>query len=92
MYERTLLKKRVRIAEVEVSAYTCENRKIVTRQAHAYVNLLLAIRGQAIKDNALKDWEIYWLCSPEMMGVWSYLQAAVEQSQQDTANKVAVYS
>ena len=42
----------------------------------AYISLLLAVRSQAIKDDALDDWESYWLRSPRLAQVWEFIREA----------------
>ena len=57
--------------------YSPPTRKTV-REAH--VALLLAIREQAEKDDALDEWEEYWLRSEEWSQVWQVLHYTEEQA------------
>ena len=53
--------------------YLASADRKITPVKEAYVNLILAIRNQAILDHDLDDWEVYWLHDTEMAQLWQIL-------------------
>ena len=45
----------------------------------AYFDLLVAIRKQAILDEALEEWETYWLYSEPWPRIWELLKKAEDE-------------
>lgn len=50
----------------------------VTKE-EAFVNLVQAIREQAIVDDRLEDFEEYWVRDPRMQMIWSLLRESERQ-------------
>lgn len=67
---------RVRLKQYEDVEYAATGRK-TTLQAH--VDLILAIRQQAMLDDELEIWERFWVATEPWPRIWELLQTAVKQ-------------
>jgi hypothetical protein len=74
-----------RLQSREEIKYSEQDRHTVFQ---AYVNLLLAIREQAIDDGKYEDWEAYWLDTNPWPFIWKEIYGNYKRDIRDFRNSI----